>query len=204
MVDARQLCARPRPRRHPRRQGHPARRSRPAQADRSRRRLPRTPRAARPGPPRDHPPPGRAVAARGLREPRRRPGRAGPRRLPAGRPPARRRHPRRRPRRAAQAVRGRSRRRPRARPARPGLPQRRRRPPQHRHPRPAPGRRRALRGNVTVAGADYAAGDRLVFLKNDHQGREVTNLGRAKGQATGVKNGTLESEHGNRWRWAVG
>ena len=48
-----------------------------------------------------------------------------------------------------------------------------------------------LRGNVTVAGADYAAGDRLVFLKNDHQGREVTNLGRAKGQANGVKNGTL-------------
>jgi Ti-type conjugative transfer relaxase TraA len=48
-----------------------------------------------------------------------------------------------------------------------------------------------LRGHVTVAGADYAAGDRLVFLKNDHQGREVTNLGRAKSQATGVKNGTL-------------
>jgi Ti-type conjugative transfer relaxase TraA len=48
-----------------------------------------------------------------------------------------------------------------------------------------------LHGNVTVAGADYAAGDRLVFLKNDHQGREVTNLGRAKGQAIGVKNGTL-------------
>jgi Ti-type conjugative transfer relaxase TraA len=48
-----------------------------------------------------------------------------------------------------------------------------------------------LRGHVTVAGADYAAGDRLVFLKNDHQGREVTNLGRAKSHATGVKNGTL-------------
>ena len=48
-----------------------------------------------------------------------------------------------------------------------------------------------LRAGVTVAGADYAAGDRLVFLKNDHQGREVTNLGRAKGQAVGVKNGTL-------------
>jgi hypothetical protein len=48
-----------------------------------------------------------------------------------------------------------------------------------------------LSGHVTVAGADYAAGDRLVYLKNDHQGREVTNLGRAKGQTTGVKNGTL-------------
>jgi len=48
-----------------------------------------------------------------------------------------------------------------------------------------------LRGHVTVTGTDYAAGDRLVFLKNDHQGREVTNLGRAKNQATGVKNGTL-------------
>ncbi len=48
-----------------------------------------------------------------------------------------------------------------------------------------------LGAGVTVAGADYAAGDRLVFLKNDHQGREVTNLGRAKGQAVGVKNGTL-------------
>jgi len=48
-----------------------------------------------------------------------------------------------------------------------------------------------LRGHVTVAGANYAAGDRLVFLKNDHQGREVSNLGRGKRQAIGVKNGTL-------------
>ncbi|HEV3459966.1 MAG TPA: AAA family ATPase [Thermoanaerobaculia bacterium] len=48
-----------------------------------------------------------------------------------------------------------------------------------------------LRGHVAVAGANYAAGDRLVFLKNDHQGREVSNLGRGKGQAIGVKNGTL-------------
>src|SRR5579864_4079706 len=48
-----------------------------------------------------------------------------------------------------------------------------------------------LRGNVTVAGADYAAGDRLVFLKNDHQGREVTNLGRVDERGQGVKNGTL-------------
>jgi AAA domain len=48
-----------------------------------------------------------------------------------------------------------------------------------------------LRGGVTVAGAEYARGDRLVFLKNDHQGREVTNLSRGKAQSIGVKNGTL-------------
>src|SRR5260370_30680367 len=48
-----------------------------------------------------------------------------------------------------------------------------------------------LRGHVTVAGANYAAGDRLVFLKNDHQGREANNLGRSNGQAIRVTNGTL-------------
>ena len=48
-----------------------------------------------------------------------------------------------------------------------------------------------LRAGVDVAGVEYSAGDRLVFLKNDHQGREVTNLDRGRGQAVGVKNGTL-------------
>ncbi len=48
-----------------------------------------------------------------------------------------------------------------------------------------------LRAGVNVAGVEYSAGDRLVFLKNDHQGREVTNLDRGRGQDVGVKNGTL-------------
>jgi hypothetical protein len=43
---------------------------------------------------------------------------------------------------------------------------------------------------VAVSGADYAAGDRVVFLRNDHPGREVGNLERG-GSAVGVKNGTL-------------
>ena len=43
---------------------------------------------------------------------------------------------------------------------------------------------------VSVAGAEYAPGDRIVFLKNDHQGREVADLGPGTGRS-GVKNGTL-------------
>jgi Ti-type conjugative transfer relaxase TraA len=43
---------------------------------------------------------------------------------------------------------------------------------------------------VSVGGAEYAPGDRLVFLRNDHQGREVRNLD-SSGAAVGVKNGTL-------------
>ncbi len=42
---------------------------------------------------------------------------------------------------------------------------------------------------VQVGGAEYAGGDRLVFLKNDHQGRVVETLDRGAG--AGVKNGTL-------------
>jgi AAA domain len=44
---------------------------------------------------------------------------------------------------------------------------------------------------VHVAGADYAAGDRIVFLKNDHHGRMVANLKGADLRGRGVKNGTL-------------
>jgi Ti-type conjugative transfer relaxase TraA len=43
---------------------------------------------------------------------------------------------------------------------------------------------------VSVGGAEYSPGDRIVFLRNDHQGREVRNLDRT-GAAVGVKNGTL-------------
>src|ERR1700732_1179459 len=39
--------------------------------------------------------------------------------------------------------------------------------------------------------ADYAAGDHLVFLKDHHQGLQVTNLARAAHRGQGVKNGTL-------------
>ncbi|HXM71132.1 MAG TPA: AAA family ATPase, partial [Thermoanaerobaculia bacterium] len=43
---------------------------------------------------------------------------------------------------------------------------------------------------VAIGGRDYAAGDRIVFLSNDHQGHQVANLDRGA-QASGVKNGTL-------------
>jgi len=42
---------------------------------------------------------------------------------------------------------------------------------------------------VTVGGREYTAGDRLVFLRNDHQGLMVANVERAA--FAGVKNGTL-------------
>jgi hypothetical protein len=65
-----------------------------------------------------------------------------------------------------------------------------------------------LAPGLNVAGAEYSAGDRIVFLKNDHRGLEVANLGRNgndqgghrdqggergnRGErAQGVKNGTL-------------
>ena len=44
---------------------------------------------------------------------------------------------------------------------------------------------------VTVRGAEYAACDRVVFLRNDNHGLEVANLGRADARGNGVKNGTL-------------
>jgi Ti-type conjugative transfer relaxase TraA len=46
---------------------------------------------------------------------------------------------------------------------------------------------------IRVAGAEYAAGDRLVFLKNDNHGLQVANLARADERVAGVgvKNGTL-------------
>ncbi|HVT61804.1 MAG TPA: AAA family ATPase, partial [Thermoanaerobaculia bacterium] len=56
------------------------------------------------------------------------------------------------------------------------------------------GARRAageLAAGVAVGGAEYSAGDRIVFLRNDHQGREVKTLERAAGGGAGVKNGTL-------------
>jgi len=43
---------------------------------------------------------------------------------------------------------------------------------------------------VPIGGRDYAAGDRIVFLSNDHQGHQVANLDRGA-QASDVKNGTL-------------
>jgi Ti-type conjugative transfer relaxase TraA len=43
---------------------------------------------------------------------------------------------------------------------------------------------------VTVGGAEYAPGDRIAFLKNDHQGREVADLDPGA-KSAGVKNGTL-------------
>ena len=46
-----------------------------------------------------------------------------------------------------------------------------------------------LATGVTVGGADYAPGDRVVFLRNDNTGLEVANL--APARAAGVKNGTL-------------
>jgi len=46
-----------------------------------------------------------------------------------------------------------------------------------------------LATGVTVGGADYAPGDRVVFLRNDNTGLEVANL--APARAVGVKNGTL-------------
>jgi Ti-type conjugative transfer relaxase TraA len=46
-----------------------------------------------------------------------------------------------------------------------------------------------LPAGVTVGGADYAAGDRIVFLRNDNAGLAVANLEPAR--AVGVKNGTL-------------
>ena len=48
-----------------------------------------------------------------------------------------------------------------------------------------------LREGVTVGGVEYAAGDRLVFLKNDNHGREVSNTERTDARGNGVKNGTL-------------
>jgi len=44
---------------------------------------------------------------------------------------------------------------------------------------------------IRVAGAEYAAGDRLVFLKNDNHGLQVANLARVDERGQGVKNGTL-------------
>jgi Ti-type conjugative transfer relaxase TraA len=44
---------------------------------------------------------------------------------------------------------------------------------------------------IRVVGAEYAAGDRLVFLKNDNHGLQVANLARVDERGTGVKNGTL-------------
>ena len=44
---------------------------------------------------------------------------------------------------------------------------------------------------VHAAGAEYAAGDRLVFLKNDNHGLQVANLAGADERGAGVKNGTL-------------
>ena len=56
---------------------------------------------------------------------------------------------------------------------------------------------------VTLRGAEYAAGDRVVFLKNDHSGREVANLDRGEALA-GVKNGTLGTiERAEEHRFAV-
>ena len=49
---------------------------------------------------------------------------------------------------------------------------------------------RASSAGVRVGGAEYAAGDRLVFLQNDHQGRQVANL-ESRATGLGVKNGTL-------------
>jgi hypothetical protein len=46
-----------------------------------------------------------------------------------------------------------------------------------------------LAPGVSIGGADFAAGDRVVFLRNDHAGLAVTNL--APARAVGVKNGTL-------------
>ncbi|HEY0784175.1 MAG TPA: AAA family ATPase, partial [Thermoanaerobaculia bacterium] len=43
---------------------------------------------------------------------------------------------------------------------------------------------------VSAGGVEYAAGDRIVFLKNDHTGRDIANLD-ASAAALGVKNGTL-------------
>jgi Ti-type conjugative transfer relaxase TraA len=56
---------------------------------------------------------------------------------------------------------------------------------------------------VVVGGREYAAGDRLVFLRNDHTGREVSNLDR-RAAAVGVKNGTLGTlEHAAADRFVV-
>jgi Ti-type conjugative transfer relaxase TraA len=44
---------------------------------------------------------------------------------------------------------------------------------------------------VTIAGADYAPGDRLVFLQNDNRGLAVANLAPHDRRGAGVKNGTL-------------
>jgi AAA domain/Relaxase/Mobilisation nuclease domain/UvrD-like helicase C-terminal domain len=46
-----------------------------------------------------------------------------------------------------------------------------------------------LAAGIEVGGAEFARGDRIVFLRNDNQGREVLNLDAAA--ATGVRNGTL-------------
>ncbi len=43
---------------------------------------------------------------------------------------------------------------------------------------------------VAIGGREYAAGDRIVFLRNDHHGLEVANVERG-GAGVGVKNGTL-------------
>jgi hypothetical protein len=56
---------------------------------------------------------------------------------------------------------------------------------------------------VAIAGAEYTAGDRIVFLRNDHHGREVANLDRAA-SGLGVKNGTLGTvEHATGARLSV-
>jgi hypothetical protein len=54
------------------------------------------------------------------------------------------------------------------------------------------GRRAAgeLGPGTTLGRSDYAPGDRLVFLRNDNQGREVVNV-EPKAAGLGIKNGTL-------------
>jgi hypothetical protein len=44
-----------------------------------------------------------------------------------------------------------------------------------------------LAPGLHVAGAEYSAGDRIVFLKNDHRGLEVANLGRSDQGGSGVR-----------------
>ena len=46
-----------------------------------------------------------------------------------------------------------------------------------------------LGAGIDVGGSEFARGDRIVFLRNDNQGREVVNLDAAA--ALGVRNGTL-------------
>ena len=60
-----------------------------------------------------------------------------------------------------------------------------------------------LSGGVNVQGAEYAPGDRVVFLRNDHSGREVTNLD-VHAAAAGARNGTLGTvEQASEHRFTV-